>query len=149
MLQFLCSIPMLQVLRFSSYVPVRMLHVLFFRSYGSVHMFQFLSSSSYASFLILQFICFISYGCHVICDSFLYNLQIILSLFFQAVFKKYFQFVVFLFYSITISGVFRDTLSEDAELNFVNCRTSSGCALTPHYRTRRMTVHIYSSLFCW
>jgi hypothetical protein len=139
---------MLQVLRFSFYAPFRMLHVLFFRSYGSVQMLQFISFRSYASVLILRFICFSSYGCLVICDSFLYNIQIILSLFFQAAFKKYFQFVAFLFYSITISVVIRDNLSEDAEPNFVNCRTLSGCTLIPHYRKRKMTAHIYPSLFC-
>jgi hypothetical protein len=146
MLQFLCFsyyalVPVLHVLRFSSYAPVRMLHVLFFRSYSSVRMLQFLSFSSYASVLILRFICFSSYGCLVMCDSFLYNLQIILSAILQAVFKKAFQFVVFLFYSITISGVIRDNLS-------VKCRTSSGCTLIPHYRTSRMTVHTYPSLCC-
>jgi hypothetical protein len=88
-------------------------------------MLHFLSFSSYASVLILRFRRFIFYGCLIICDSFLYNLQIIFSLFFQAVFKKCFQFVVFLFYSITISGFISHNLSEDAELNFVNCRTAS------------------------
>jgi len=153
MLQFLCFssyalVPMLQVLRFGSYTPVRTLHVLFHRSYGSVLMLQFLSFSSYASVLILRLIYFSSYDCLVICDIFLYNLQLIFLLFLQAVFKKCFHFLVFLFYSTTISGVIRDNLSEDAEPNFVNCCTSSDCTLIPHCRTRRMAVHIYPSLCC-
>jgi len=147
---------MLQVLLFSSYASVPALQSLCPRSYASRPILQVLWFSSFALVPKLQFLCFSFYpSVHMFqplwltrhFDSFLYNLQIILSLVFQAVFKECFQFVVFPFFSITISGVIRD-MSEDAEPDFVNCRTSSGCTLIPQYRKRRMTVHIYPYLCC-